>query len=79
MGCAEVVGAFDTDMQGICHNNDLSVDNATPSVSPYPYPPTTARRPEVVPNLGVVAYATTSDYTHTLGRCDQTPTKPLKH
>ena len=49
-------------MQGICHNNDLSVDNETPSVSPYPYPPTTARRPEVAPNLEVVANATTLSY-----------------
>ena len=59
MGCAVVLGAFDTDMQGICHNNDLSVDNETPSVSPYPYPPTTARRREVAPFLEVVANATT--------------------
>ena len=46
-------------MQGICHNNDLSVDNETPSVSPYPYAPTIARRPEVAPFLEVVANATT--------------------
>lgn len=78
MGCAEVVGAFDTDMQGICHNNDLSVDNATQTTSSYPYPPSTFGRFGVAPNLGVVAYATTLDYTHTLGRCDQTPTKSLK-
>ena len=78
MGCAEVMGAFDTDMQGICHNNDLTVDNTTPTTSSYPYTPTIARRPEVVPNLGVVANATSLDYTHTLGRCDQNTTKPLK-
>lgn len=59
MGCAEVLRAFDTDMQGICHNNDLSVDNETRGDSSYPYPPTTARRPEVAPFLEVVANATT--------------------
>ena len=59
MGCAVVLWSFDTDMQGICHNNDLSVDNETPSVSSYPYPPTTARRPEVAPFIEVVAFATT--------------------
>lgn len=66
-------------MQGKCHNNDLSVDNTTRGDSSYPYPPTIPRRSEVVPNLGVVAYATTLDYTDTLGRCAQTTTKPLKH
>jgi hypothetical protein len=78
-GLCRVVGAFDTDMQGICHNNRITVDNTTPSVSSYPYPPTIPRASEVVPNLGVVAFATTLNYTHTLGRCAQRPTKPLKH
>ena len=62
MGCAEVLGSFDTDMQGKCHNNDLSVDNTTRGDSSYPYPPTIARRPEVAPFLEVVANATTLKY-----------------
>ena len=57
-GCCEQV---------LCHNKIMAVDKGGYLGDTYPYPPTTSRRPEVAPNLEVVAFATTLDYTHTLG------------
>lgn len=68
-GCCEQV---------LCHNKIMAVDKGGLLGDTYPYPPITSRRPEVAPNLEVVAFATTLDYTHTLGICEQKAPKPLK-
>lgn len=49
-GCCEQV---------LCHNKIMAVDKGGLLGDTYPYPPTTSRRPEVAPNLEVVAFATT--------------------